>query len=171
MAQSYSVIRQNIIFLVFKLLLIEFVLIASYVLLDLPLMLLVDADSSTVEFETQADFYGISLLFILSMIEMIVIIVTVLRWYNSQWEINKDDIIQKKGLISIQESVDSFRNFTGVTVHQGIFGRIFNYGTIKLFNPALDHSITIKNVSSPTKYKNLIAERLPKSDMTLINKK
>jgi membrane protein YdbS with pleckstrin-like domain len=170
MAQTPVIVRQNIVFLVFQLLFIEFVLIASYILFDIPLLLLVDADKSTPEFEAQADWYGISLLFILSMIEMVVIIIMVIRWFNYYCEIRNDDIILKKGIISIQESVNSFRNFTAVTVHQGIFGRIFNYGTIKLSNPALDHSITIKNVSSPTKYKNIISERLPRNDMTLIHK-
>jgi hypothetical protein len=171
MAQSTLIVRQSIIFLVLKLLFIELLLIASYIVFDLPLMLITDADKTTPEFETQTNWYGISLLLILSMIEMIVIIITVLHWFNHYCEIDRDDIIQRKGIVSIQESANSFRNFTAVTVHQGIFGRIFNYGTIRLFNPALDHSLTIKNASSPNKYKNIIMERLPKNDMTVIQHK
>jgi membrane protein YdbS with pleckstrin-like domain len=171
MSMTPIIIRQNIVFLIFKLLFVEFVFIASYLAFDFPLMLLIDGDKSTPEFEAQANWYGISLLFILSMVEMVVIIIMVLRWFNYNCEIRKDDIVQKKGVISSRESVDSFRNFTAVAVHQGIFGRIFNYGTIRLFNPALDHSITIKNVSSPTKYQNLIAERLPQNNMTLLHNK
>jgi len=171
MAQEPLIVHQNVILLIFKLLLIEFVLIGSYIVFDLPIILLMDGDASTVQLDPQADWYGIALLFILSMIEMIVIIVTVLQWVNNYAEIRKDDIVQKKGIISVHESVNSFQNFTAVTVHQGILGRIFNYGVIRLFNPALDHSITIKNISSPTKYKDIIAEKLPKNNMTLIQHK
>jgi len=166
-------LRQNLIFLVYRLFIAQIIFIGTYILLDLPVLLLMDGDTSTPQIEVQADWYAITLLTILSLVQMIIIVIIVLRWYNSYCEIREDDIIERHGFISTRENTHSYRNFSAISISQGVIGRIFNFGNVKLFNPALDHKLVIKRVSSPTRYMKLLSERLPKTNESVLftNKK
>jgi len=156
------ILRQSIIFLIYRLFLIELVFIGSYLIFDLPLMFLMDTDPNTASIELGTDYYGLTLLLITSVIEMIIIIVVVLKWVNLYYEIREDEIIERHGIISVNENAHSFRNFAAISISQGIIGRIFNYGTLKLYNPAIDHSLTLRKIGSPQKYKNFLINKLPK---------
>lgn len=167
------IIRPNLIFLIYKLFIIELLFIGSYLLFDLPVLLLMDGDTTTTKIELQTDWYGLTLLFILSMIQMVVIIIAVLRWFNNYYEIHEHEIIERRDLFSIHENTHSFRNFSAISITQGIIGRIFNFGTIKLYHPLLGHSITMKKISSPLKFERMLKEKLPKggSENMVINNK
>ncbi len=162
------IIRQNLIFLIYKLFILELLFIGTYLLFDLPVLLWMDGDTSTVQIEPQADLFGLTLLFILSMIQMVIIIFIVLHWFNSYYEIHADEVVERHGLISIRENTHSFRNFAAISITQGIIGRIFNFGNIKLYHPLLGHSITMKRISAPLKYERMLKEKLPKTGDNLI---
>jgi len=168
---SPIIIRQNIIFLIYRLFIIQMVFIGSYAVFDLPLMLLMDSNTATPAFELQADYIGMILLFITSLIEMIAIIITVLKWFNLYYEIREEEIIERRGIISVKENTHSFRNFAAISITQGIIGRIFNFGNIRLFNPALEHSLTLKNIKNPLRYKEILTQKLPKNESLIIMQK
>lgn len=156
------IIHQNLIFLIYKLFIIELLFMGTYLLFDLPVLLLMDGDTATTQIELQADWFGVTLLFILSLIQMVVIIIAVLQWVNSIYEIHEHEFIERRGIISIHENTHSFRNFSAISITQGIMGRIFNFGTIRMYHPLLGHSVTLKKISSPLKYERILKEKLPK---------
>jgi uncharacterized membrane protein YdbT with pleckstrin-like domain len=162
------ILRQNIIFLIYRLFMIQMIFIGSYAVFELPLILLLDSDTATQALELQADYIGMLLLFVTSLIEMIAIIVTVLKWFNLYYEIRDEEIIERRGIISVKENTHSFRNFAAISITQGIIGRIFNFGTIRLYNPALEHSLTLNRISAPLRYKELLTAKLPKQNESLL---
>lgn len=45
----------------------------------------------------------------------------------------------------------SIKNLQSVSFEQGLIGRIFNFGNVKAFSPALQKELFLTEVSSPSK--------------------
>lgn len=164
-----TVIRQSLIFLIIKLFVFDLFLLTAYILLELPIILLADTDPTPATILT-ADWFGIITLTVTTLVEMIFVIILVLQWVNEYYEISRYDISHRHGVIKIREDRHLFRNFSAVSIIQTIPGRIFNYGTIKLYNPALNHELLLHRISNPNKYIRQITESIPASADMIVNK-
>lgn len=162
-------IRQSIFFLVWKLVVVDLLLITTYAIADLPILILSDTNPD-MGLILSEDWFGLTTLLILTTIEMFVIIYIVLKWANENYEIRENDIIHRRGIIKIKEDMYSMRNFTAISLIQTIPGRIFRYGNVKLYNPALNHSLTLLRISNPEKYNELLSEKLPKAGENIVVK-
>ena len=162
-------VRQSSFFVIIKLIMLDLLLVVFYAVFDMSILFIADTNPD-LGLILQADWMGFSTLFIATAAEMVIIIFIVLNWVNEQFEIRNDEIIHRRGILRIREDVHSFRNFSSVTINQSLWGRIINYGTIKLYNPALNHTLFLSRIHNPHKIKNILTEKLPKINESVMLK-
>jgi uncharacterized membrane protein YdbT with pleckstrin-like domain len=79
-----------------------------------------------------------------------------LFWSSSYYVITPKYVTVKRGVFYTYEKVYNIEKTESVTFTQGFWGKIFNYGTVKVFNPALREDVFIRNIPSPDKFAELI---------------
>lgn len=92
---------------------------------------------------------------------MIYVIVT---WLEEYYELTPTEVIHKKGFLFRQEERYTLDHIGSITIEQGLFGRIFNFGSLKLFDWALEENIYIYLIHSPRKYHNILETLIPEAD-------
>ena len=95
------------------------------------------------------DVFSFMYFIFLSIIELILITTIVLKWVNEEYEIRDDTIVHRKGVFSRTEENYSLRNLGNATISQSLLGRLFNFGTVKVYSPLLKQEYYISNVHNP----------------------
>jgi membrane protein YdbS with pleckstrin-like domain len=104
-------------------------------------------------------------LFILLVFAKTFIMLTIIiRWLNEYYEITPKEIIYRKGLIFKKEERNSLDHLGSLEIDQGLFGKIFNYGTLKLFNWATEKTFSLYLIHNPMKYHHILDTLLPDAD-------
>jgi membrane protein YdbS with pleckstrin-like domain len=114
--------------------------------------------------ETTIVLNGISILLFLvfiTLVQNLILIGMALRWVNDYYEIRSDELVHIKGILSKTESAYPYRDIQSITIHQGFFGRIFNYGDVSLYIPTLGHDLHFNEISDPNKFAELIKSANP----------
>lgn len=55
-----------------------------------------------------------------------------------------------------------YRDIQSITIHQGFFGKVFNYGSVNLYIPTLGHDLNFTEVSDPATFVELVKNADPK---------
>jgi uncharacterized membrane protein YdbT with pleckstrin-like domain len=108
---------------------------------------------------------ALSIIFFLVLVTIIqnaVLIFITLNWINNYYEIRSDEIVHITGIFSKTEKAYPYRDIQAVTIHQGFFGRLFNYGSVQLYIPTLGYDLDFNEISSPAKFVELIKNVNPK---------
>jgi hypothetical protein len=79
-----------------------------------------------------------------------------LQWKNNYFIIMSSGIQHKKGVWDKHEENYSCDNIETIMLDQSWMGRVFRYGTIKLYDPALQANILLYNIHSPRKITQLL---------------
>lgn len=88
----------------------------------------------------------------------------ILSWDCNYYLITPDKIIFRSGIIAKNQETCAIRNIESVDFHQSIIGRIFGFGTIKLFAPTLNHILHMDNIHHPERKMLLIERLLPNTN-------
>lgn len=80
----------------------------------------------------------------------------IIKWTSTYYVINSDEISVTTGIIRKKKSSYDIRGIQSCETSQGIWGRIFGYGTIHLENPLLKSDIFLRNISHPHQYATII---------------
>lgn len=75
---------------------------------------------------------------------------------NNYYEVLPGVLIHKKGIFGTKSTTFSLSNIEYQEVKQGLFGRIFKYGTIEIFNPLLKQTFWLRNIPFPHRQLNAI---------------
>jgi uncharacterized membrane protein YdbT with pleckstrin-like domain len=94
-------------------------------------------------------FYGISAIYL------------ILSWFYNYHILKSKHIIVKKGIIFSDEENFDMEELQSVKVHQGLFGKIFNYGTVELHDAEINKRIILKNVTDPYQEADYIEKMYP----------
>ncbi len=98
---------------------------------------------------------------ILNSVKFFLMLTIGIKWISNHYEINKKDIRHMHGIISRKEEI-YLCNFTQeVELSQNLLGRIFNYGNVDIFNPAIKETIILESIPNPSKYAEIIKKNLP----------
>ncbi len=161
---THVTIRQSISFLVLRLLSIE-VLAAVAIIVFHTLVL-----RSNIKQLVGDDLliFNIPLFVVLVAVKTILTIFVIMQWLNEYYEITTKDIVYKKGLILKREDRYLLQHIGSVTLEQGVFGRIFNFGTLKLYNWTKEKYIYLYLIHNPMKYLHILDELLPEADKSKI---
>lgn len=106
---------------------------------------------------------GLSILFTINTLALIIYFVTkvffvifaTLRFINNYYEIGPEEIISKSGIFSHKERTFYLKNVDSVTINQSFWGKMLNYGTVRLFNPVLNQYFWLKTSQTQVKDTNL----------------
>lgn len=82
-----------------------------------------------------------------------------LKWLYHYYIITPTGFSKNYGVIVRDTETYDFKSIRSLEVHQGILGKIFGYGNIRLDSPLLKKSVHIEKISQPYKYAKLIEER------------
>ena len=157
---SHVTIRQSISFLVLKLLVIEALAAVSIIIFH---SVLLKTNIKEIIGEDLLIF-NIPLFIILVLIKTFFTIFIIIQWLNEYYEITTKEVVYRKGLIFKKEDRHLFEHIGSVKLEQGIFGRIFNFGTIRLFNWTREKNMYMYLIHNPSKYINILEELLPEAD-------
>jgi len=150
------IMRQSPVFLVSRIIVVEFVILITHFVLRYTLEQILTWFSFP--FSVQALFIEAV---IIQVINLYFLVVVVLSWVNEYYILNPKEVVIKKGIISSRSTTYEFANLQSMTVRQSFWGRIFNYGTIKLYNPVLRADVYLTNISNPEKAGAIIQRTQP----------
>lgn len=113
---------------------------------------------------TQVNTYTLPLFILCVFIKTFFVIFITIQWYSEYYEITPKMLIHRKGLLFKKEQRYVLNHLSFIEIDQGFFGRLFNYGTLKLFNWVHNKQVMLYLIHNPTKYFNILQAILPESD-------
>ncbi len=140
-------IRGSTVVLIFRLIAIRIIFVLIRLALRIPLPYL-GLESNTLEMLYQWDSYVIVAL---AVIEITIVIYIAIQWVHEYYEIRPKEIIHNKGFLFQKEEIYNCEHIQLFDLDQSVLGKLFDYGTITLFSPALEDKIHIINISRPAK--------------------
>lgn len=146
------VTRRSPVVLLIRILLAVFVLQAFYVILRLL------APSFDIEGSSIWLFLAIALLQVLAVVALI------LRWFFETYEIHKDDVIHRRGILFRNEEAYPYNNIQRMVCNQSPLGRIYHYGQVKMFVPTLGRDIVFEEVPHPHHFLQTVKHVMPYPD-------
>ena len=155
---SHINVRTSISLLLLKLILAEVMTAIFIVVLHVSLL----ASGITLFFDT---IYFVSIFFgILVFLKILLTIFLVLVWLNEYYEITSKLIYHRSGVIFETEKKFPLSHIGSIRVYQGIFGKIFNFGTISLYDPRRNKQDDMYLIHNPMRYATIIEELLPQAE-------
>lgn len=157
---SHITIRQSIFFLHLRLVALEIIAALGLILL-LTISFSYDLPTSIGRRIIELN---IPIFIFLVLIKLGFMIFIIVSWLNQYYEITPKDIIFRKGLIFKKEMRYQLKHIGEVVLEQGTFGRIFNFGTLKLFNWTTEKHEYLYLIHNPLKYQHILESLTPEAD-------
>lgn len=102
------------------------------------------------------------------MLNICVIILIALRWNSEYTKISSEGVIKHSGILHRKEQSYACNFVEGAKLYQSLFGLLFNYGTIELYDPALKEQVYLLNISNPKMNSKRIQDIVSKGKTTHI---
>lgn len=156
-------VRQSIFFLLLKLILMEIAAAASVIILFSYFVSTVATEVSNNN-PGNISLFNIPIFLILVVIKIALVIYVIVEWFNEYYVITTTEVIHKKGLFMKREQRHTLEHLGSLNIEQGALGRIFNYGTLRLYNWVLEKNYDLYLVHDPRRYHLILKGLLPKTD-------
>jgi uncharacterized membrane protein YdbT with pleckstrin-like domain len=142
--------RQSVWVLIFRLLVLEFVVIAIGSGLSAAGIMLAD----------NAYIYGPStwLYWSIRIVELFSLVWITLVWASVRYSISDQQIITESGVFFDSEKVYLIDNIESVKLNRGFLGMLCNYGTIRLYAPTLKEQIFLRNIPQSRQLSKLLTK-------------
>lgn len=157
---SHITIRQSIFFLHLRLVALEIIAGLGLIIL---LMMSFSHELPT-EIGQRIIELNIPVFIFLVFIKLGFMIFIIVSWLNEYYEITPKEVIFKKGMLFKKEQKHLLKHIGKIEIEQGIFGRIFNFGTVKLFNWTTEKYIYLYLIHNPIKYQHILESITPEAD-------
>lgn len=160
---THVTIRQSIAVLLFRLVVLEIIAATGVVLFH---SLIISTSIADIVHNVVPDFtlFNVPIFLLFVLLKTCLMIFIIIQWLNEYYEITPKEIIHKKGLLFKREEQNTLDHLGSLEIDQGLIGRIFNYGTIRLFNWATEKNIFLYLIHNPMKYHHILKTLLPESD-------
>lgn len=157
---THVTIRQSIFFLLLKLIVVEFIAAAGVIVFRSLLQ------SSIVGESIARDLIVFNMPFylILVVLKTGLTFFVIFRWLEEYYEITPTEIIHRTGFIFKNVDINSLEHLSTLEIDQGLFGRIFNYGSLTLFNFTLKKDVKVYLIHNPLKYHTILKGLMPGVD-------
>ncbi len=86
------------------------------------------------------------------------VLAIVLNWISRVYYLTDKHLIKREGIISIKEKIYDLKIIRSISVDQGLFGKLFNYGNITITTSAsggYNDEIYLSGISQPEKYREI----------------
>jgi len=100
---------------------------------------------------------------IIQILNIYILLVAILTWLNKHYIFNPKEVIIKTGIINTKSTTYEIANLQSMSILQNVVQKIFNFGSIKLYNPVLREEIYISDISDPHKYGEIIQRHQPET--------
>ncbi|HVA96337.1 MAG TPA: PH domain-containing protein [Candidatus Acidoferrales bacterium] len=150
-------IRQSIFFLLLKLVSIELVAGTIIIIWHIGLAVYVN----TVALLHLIVQIGLPVLIFLVFLKTFITIYLIMQWLNEYYEISASLIQHRRGIFFRRSEEYPIEDIKFVEVEQGLFGRMFNYGTISLMNVRRVEYAQMYLIHNPMRYASVIEEIVP----------
>lgn len=108
---------------------------------------------------------------VLQFFNMLAIVLIFLRWLNTVYIIRPDEIVVQKGILHIRENIYPTKRIEEVVVDQGLWGRIFNYGSVNIYSPTYKDELVLQDISQPHTYADVIRRSESKETVLFVKEK
>jgi uncharacterized membrane protein YdbT with pleckstrin-like domain len=98
---------------------------------------------------------------VLAAVGLILALVGACRRAAAEFAVTNKRVVVKTGILRNRSSETLLRQVEGITVDQGIFGRIFNYGTIVIEGTGTD-KVPYKQIGDPLGFRLSVLEQIDK---------
>jgi len=92
---------------------------------------------------------GGTIISIIMFFYIVLIVSIVLGWGSHYYAIDNQTVFIYNGVIFTRTINYDMAGIESVEVDQGLLGKIFNFGTLKLFNPHLKRELTFNHIPNP----------------------
>ncbi|MCB9817014.1 PH domain-containing protein [Candidatus Nomurabacteria bacterium] len=89
------------------------------------------------------------------------VVTLVAQWANEGYYIKENELVVRRGIIHKTEISYPYANMQSVSVQQGFFGRLFNFGLVTIFIPTLGKDILFNEISAPKKFAQILKDHIP----------
>ncbi len=103
---------------------------------------------------------------LLNIMKVIIMLIAALGWVTNRYHIGRGEIRYKSGILKHSEKIFLCNHTQQVTFEQGFWGRLFNFGSIEIYNPALKEKIYLDSVPDPSKCADIVKKNLSNSSGT-----
>lgn len=100
---------------------------------------------------------------VISIFKTLLAILIVFQWLNTYYEITPTGITQRTGVFFVSEEYHPYTQLRDLELNQSSFGKIGNYGTLRIYNYDLKKYFELYLIHNPTKYYTLLQELMPKA--------
>lgn len=149
-------IRESIFFLVLRLIVIEVITLGVFILLQFFFV-----ETTLGQASPQ---FNLPIFICIFTLKMFIVFWVLLEWVNNYYEITPKEVIHKRGFLFKTESRDTLEHLGTLVLQQGLLGRIFNYGNIRLNNWMHNRTVTLYLIHNPRKYHHVLQSLLTKVD-------
>lgn len=140
----------SLFILAFQLFLILFLSSLAYLLIDIFFL------QATVSFDYHhhVNLLLLSIHVIKSIVQIVLVMLVLVHWLFHKYYVDcvNKKLIERKGLLHIQENCFDLKNIREVKIRQGIFGKLFHYGDVFLTTSAsggYQATIRLRKIQNP----------------------
>ena len=98
---------------------------------------------------------------------LVFLLIDILKLSSYKLEIFENQIVETDGILSKNQKQTAFNGVVSVSVNQSFFGRLFNYGSIKM-DIVGKNDFYIENIKDPNKFKSFLETKIVKIDGTQV---
>jgi len=141
-------IRQSTTHLAIRLILLQLIFALIYMFLTISVRLF-DATPQIREWA-----YSLANILIIPIVlyQLGLMLWVILDWVGNSYILREGEIVVRSGIINRKEKIFAIKHIESISCNQSWFERIFNYGTLRLFNPLLQQNVNLVSVKNPQKY-------------------
>ncbi len=85
-----------------------------------------------------------------------IVIMIISKWNSEYTSFSKGIVIKHSGILHKKEQTYACNFVEGAKLDQSLFGILFDYGTIELYDPALKEQVYLVNIAKPKKYSVMV---------------
>lgn len=160
-------LRMSGVIVVFRIIGAQLIIGALSLLITLPLV----AFKETIDVYIPILTLYALLTLVLQFFNMLSLVVIFLSWLNTVYIIHPEEIILQKGILHIKENIYPTKRIEEVIVDQGIWGRIFNYGSVTIHSPTYKDELVLQDISQPHTYAEVIRSSESKENVLFLKEK
>ncbi len=160
---THLTIRQSITFLILKLFLIELMAAGAIVVFH-SFFIYTNISELARNADVSFQIFNVPIYIFLVIFKTLFTIYIITLWLNEYYEITSTEILHRSGFFIKREQRYQFEHLGSVDLDQSFFGRIFNYGSLKFYNWALEKEISMYLIHNPNKYYLILKKLLPETD-------
>lgn len=117
-----------------------------------------------IEIKVQILSYNVIYVILLAFFKIGLNIYVILLWLNDYYELTTEVVNHRHGIFWQKEDSFKVTHIKSFGIRQGVFGKLFNYGSLHCYDWFLKEEYTMYLIHNPKKYLRILEDLLPFAD-------